>query len=300
MVRRGWRMAYAAGAAALGVGLTACSASQPATSSHAATPTTSQSSHLPPARLLAASVARTESAGSADMSLSMSVSGTPTVGASAGSVPVSLNVDATGAFDFDTKVGELSISLPAPVGTMEMRLVDGTLYLKLPSSLAATVGAPWVSVPESSYESQGGLGSFTSPDPSQFLSGLDQVSDGVTEVGPGTVGGVAAVEYRADIDVSKASQSEGASSAQGQALQQALSQLGLTSVPVDVWVDSAGRLVQLAESLTIFGMHLQLTVDLSHYGVPVVVSPPPADQTTGGSGLLQNGELGKLFGSFTT
>ena len=153
-------------------------------------------------------------------------------------------------------------------GTLEFRVVDQTVYLDVPAVSSATGGKPWVKVDLSAYENAIGsgtgdpLGGATSGDPAQLLQLLKKVGAQVTEVGPATIGGVPTTEYQATIDLSKAI-GQGTSSGSGAVLQpaQGLAQaLGLGNVPVSVWVDNEGRARQMAMNLSLFGVHLDMSL----------------------------------------
>ncbi len=68
--------------------------------------------------------------------------------------------------------------------------------------------------------------------------------------------------------------------------------LGCVPVTVDFWVDSSGLLRQMNYEMNIRQQSLgpesrlpttiSMTLDLSHYGVPVKVTPPPASQVAPG------------------
>jgi hypothetical protein len=299
--------------AAAALGLSACT-------SAGGTPT--GAAHPPagsPHDVLVASVTRTGTT-SAHMTLSITISGTPSLGLGTGSsssTAHALNgtLSAAGDFDFATKSGEMTMTVPPIAGsqgaTLEIRVVDQTIYLKVPELSSATGGKPWVKLDLSSYESALGssgssnpLGGATSGDPTQLLQVLNQVGAHVTEVGPATIDGVPTTEYQATLDLSKAMGAGGSSSSSSSALGSQLSQglaqaLGLGNIPVSVWVDNDGRARRMTMNMSIFGIHLDMAMDLSKFGEAVTVTPPPADQVADGSSLLQGGQLNSILKSVT-
>jgi hypothetical protein len=216
-----------------------------------------------------------------------------------------------GAMQWQPLLGELSISVPighsSPV-TLGYRLVGGNMYIQVPQALAGqTGGKTWI---EGSLSSLVGSGAETSFDPSAAMGLLASQSDSVTKVGTGTVNGVAATEYTAQLDLNKTASS---SFLQGGALRQLLPALkqmaGSSTFPVEVWVDNEGRLVKYQMSLTLehpptassastadsavsaaFPIHETIIETMSDYGVAVHVSAPPASQT-------MPVDLGGLLGS---
>jgi hypothetical protein len=138
-------------------------------------------------------------------------------------------------------------------------------------------------------------------DVTALLDWLRGVSGDVTNVGTDTIHGITATHYRAAVDLTKAAAD--APAAVRARVEQAAQAVGQT-VPVDVWVDGQGRLVQLTTSVDptkiqapaaagsgaigsgLAGSGLAgsgpvaVTVDLWNFGMPVVVTAPPADQVS--------------------
>ncbi|HUO48885.1 MAG TPA: hypothetical protein VMU09_08640 [Acidimicrobiales bacterium] len=288
------------------LGLAACTSSAPgAAAAHPPAGT--------PHDVVLASVAKTGTT-SAHMTIAVTVSGTPSLGlgSSSSSAPsLHESIDASGDFNFVSKSGQMTMTLPSIAGggtsTMEFRVVGQTAYLHLPAASSLVGDKPWIKVDLSSYEAAVGsdstdpLGGATSGDPTQFLQLLDKLGAQVTEVGAADVGGVPTTEYRGTIDLSKVlGQGAGASGGAGAAssLTQGLAQaFGLGAIPVSVWVDNEGRARQVTMNMALFGIHLDMTLGLSDFGEAVTVTPPPADQVADGSSLLQGGQLKDILKS---
>jgi hypothetical protein len=57
---------------------------------------------------------------------------------------------------------------------------------------------------------------------------------------------------------------------------------GITAIPVELYVDSAGRPVQITENLTVAGKKTTTSATISRYNQPVTISAPPASQVSTG------------------
>jgi hypothetical protein len=81
--------------------------------------------------------------------------------------------------------------------------------------------------------------------------------------------------------------------AQRTRVREAMKQIGMSTIPVDVWVDGQGLLRQESLSLTL-GQGLEnatmkMTFDLHDFGEPVKVEVPPADQVFDALSALKGG-----------
>lgn len=252
-----------------------------------------------PRQVLLDSVSTTESTGSAAITVTVSIVGTPKIGGASGSgQPLDLSITGRGAYSFAQKTGQFSLTVPASgrssATTIEFREIGDDLYLSAPSLAAIDGGKPWVHVSLSQYEqsqgqSTGPAGALSSGDPTQVLQLLHQLGGSVTQVGSAEVGGTPTTEYQGQINLTSAMTGSTIVSRQ---LAQAL---GLENIPVDVWVDSSGRARQVETSFTILGLTVKAQEQLGSFGSAVSVTAPPADQVADGSGLLHNGRLGNIF-----
>lgn len=57
-----------------------------------------------------------------------------------------------------------------------------------------------------------------------------------------------------------------------------LKQTGLTTLPLQLWVDHEGRTRKFEESLAVMGQHVRVTYQLTKIDQPVQITPPPASQ----------------------
>jgi hypothetical protein len=202
----------------------------------------------------------------------------------------------------DTTNGHMQMTmdftgLPAQLtqngSTAEVVLADKVMYLKLPFlSGMLPGGKQWMKVDLAAAARRAGttLGSFGQLDPQQWLQQLLASSD-TQKLGTDTVQGEQMTHYRTTIDPSKLTANVPA--AQRTRVREAMKQIGMSTIPVDVWVDGQGLLRQESLSLTL-GQGLEnatmkMTFDLHDFGEPVKVEVPPADQVFDALSALKGG-----------
>jgi hypothetical protein len=83
--------------------------------------------------------------------------------------------------------------------------------------------------------------------------------------------------YRADVDLNKAAERVPDKKA-ADTVKQMFKSSGLSSFPVDVWIDRAGRVRRESFSFSAPAMVMEMTIEFTRFGVPVDTTPPPADQ----------------------
>lgn len=284
-----------------------------------ATGTGSGSRPATPRAVVLDSVQRTEAVDTAAVSLRISVAGTPSVAglvpaaSGAGAAPVSFTITGQGAFDFRAHTGQMTVTFPtgqgSTGGTMQIRIIGHDLYFSAPQLPGLDGGKPWVHVDAGSYlqkqgQSAGPLSGFSDGDPTQVLGMLEQMSGAVTEVGTANVDGVPTTEYQGTIDLTGrsgaaggGSGTSGGSTGSTVVSPQIAQALGLTDIPVDVWVDGDGRARRVQTSFAFFGITVSAQEGLGSFGDPVSVSAPPAGDVADGSSLLDSGQLDNLFGN---
>jgi hypothetical protein len=126
----------------------------------------------------------------------------------------------------------------------------------------------------------GQLSQSDSADPSKIFETLRKSGNPV-EVGPETVGGVATTHYAARVDVRRLAAAETDSTTRANLLK-AISVTGVSSYPVEVWIDEAGYLRRMRTTLAepIPGMTGMATVavseELTDFGAAPAVALPPA------------------------
>jgi hypothetical protein len=129
------------------------------------------------------------------------------------------------------------------------------------------------------------MNSGQTSDPTQTLTYLQATSSSIENLGSEQVGGVSTTHYHAVVEWDKAEQlmvarAPAAEKAAVRSTYEALkAQTGITSYPVDAWVDGNGLVRQMHMSIpvpTTGSESIDMTIRMSDFGAPVHVSAPPA------------------------
>jgi len=190
---------------------------------------------------------------------------------------------------------QMTMTLPG-VGDMQMVLIGKTIYMKIPSSLAGLAGGsptstkPWMKIDlngssalAKSLGSTGNLASQT--DPSQLINQIAKAGT-ITSVKSETLDGVATMHYAITVNVQKMLTIT--DTTMDPAEKQAMSTLGVTSVPFDIWMNSDNLPVKVTMKIAVPGVttgggasEVDMTVTYSNWGESVNIQAPPADQVGG-------------------
>lgn len=168
----------------------------------------------------------------------------------------------------------LNFTVPGQSSALEMRLVDRTIYVKLP---AGTGGGGWLKVPVDA----------NNPQTAEFAKLIDQVDvskqfDQFRTAGelkgqaPDTVDGVQTTRYDVSVDVAKAMAAAPNEEARKQL--EPLSQAGVKTLDMQIWADTENLPRQIKSSFSAQGENATATIKLSDWGAPVTVEAPPANQ----------------------
>ena len=243
---------------------------------------------------------------------------TNTVAAKTARTAVDLHIDAPRAGTYITAQGEVDLTdtgfalavQEAGINLKELLRGD-QLYLEVPASArAANRGKAWA---EFALRAVPGTGAGAGPvlagpvltgsvlmaiDPAPVLGLLRLAPSGASRLGPRSLDGVSATEYRLDY-----STSELASAPHGDVLRAGLVSLLAeiahprpADIPVYVWLDSRGRLVELEMSVVLgtepgspspaqaalanqLPTTLSVDIYLGHFGERVALAPPAAVRT---------------------
>jgi hypothetical protein len=219
-----------------------------------------------------------------------------------------VTVNANGTFSAATHQGEMSMQMGLPAaaaaqaGTgslpMQVVLVPGTIYMKLPAQLASKIpgGKPWWKINLSQAAKLAGIPGLSSllsgtsnlSDPGQYLDFLRATANGsVKNLGSATVNGIDTTHYRARLDFAKLPSAVPASErAAAEQLVAALQKRGVAprGLPVDAWIDSKNliRRVQLAYAQPLptgQSANVVIKVDYLDYGPQPAPTVPPPSQT---------------------
>jgi hypothetical protein len=248
---------------------------------------------------VAAAATKTENAGGAKMTMSVAIT-SPQLGKT-------LTITADGVFDTDqadmtmdlsSLLGGSGLTLPVGSGQVEMRYLqesgDPVMYVNAPFLAAILPGAKsWIKLDlEQAGKSLGvdfsQLANESNQNPTQTLDML-RAAGTVEKVASETVNGVATTRYTATIDIQKATARLGTA---GAALVKQLAALGVTSIPVDVWIGDDDGLVHrltMDEQFTKDGQTVgtSVTMNILSYGVGLTVVAPPADQVFDATSLAK-------------
>lgn len=180
---------------------------------------------------------------------------------------------------------------------------DGsTTYVRLPA-LASVLppGKSWVKAKEGEVVRARGfrlaeLEQLTQPDPKELLAvleALERLAGELEVVGEETLRGVSTTHYRATVDskdVARAASEESGKDL-GPLTDQIVGQSGISEVPIDVWIDSAGLVRKLL--LDVQGTQpggsapsrATVSFELWDLGEPVEIELPPASEVIESSAL---------------
>ncbi len=219
------------------------------------------------ARLLAA-VRNTNAAKTARFAVDMSMTG---LGRAAGAPTGSIAVTGSGVMDLTQRRFSMQVASNDPSQkSMEIRVVGNTVYLKS--------DAGWTSQPV------GAASAFT-PVPTSYLDYLKGLGGTIRVEGRETVRGAATTRYRATIDFSRTAASL-RSPTKGAVVKGLLDLIGLTKIPVTVWLDDLGRMRKMTMTMDLsslgkgmnapadFAPKMVLTLEMYDFGAPVSVEVP--------------------------
>ncbi|MBV9285755.1 MAG: hypothetical protein JO176_14130 [Acidimicrobiia bacterium] len=210
--------------------------------------------------------------------------------------PGSQPIKITGEADFKAHRGHMLIDLSQlglPGPPLDAVYDNATVYEKFPPALAAALpqGKSWVKVDLATAGRSVGSDFSTltqngASDPTQSLDYLRGASDSVSRVGTEDIRGTPTTHYRVVVDLDKAAD---ASPTARNAIKSTSKLLGSARQPMEVWVDTQGRVRQLkytvdlsksktASSVPSVPGTVTFTLNLFDFGVPVQAVVPPADQ----------------------
>lgn len=180
---------------------------------------------------------------------------------------------ATGEFTFahgNTQASHLNVAIGSQ--HVEVITVGSTSYAKLPAA-----GKPWTRVSTDSSNALVRNLATTLPlvDAVGSLSQLAAIIAGASDVqdkGATTLDGTPAHRYTLTVSPSAAGSGQ---------LHDLLSRLGNKPVPVQLWLDAAGRPLRVQLALDLAGQTFPLVVTIDKYNAPVTIKAPPADQVSG-------------------
>ncbi len=162
------------------------------------------------------------------------------------------------------------------VGALRIIQVGGKTYVQLPVKLR-TSSQPYSLVTTSSSDPTvrslaQSLQSSSSTTAVDSAGVFARAARSVADRGQASVNGVRTTHYYVVVDVAKL---PGTYAGRG-----ALLQAGLKTLPIDLYVDSEGRPVQVTERLTVGTLSVATDLGVTKYNQPVTISAPPASQVS--------------------
>jgi hypothetical protein len=252
--------------------------------------------------VVARSASATSSAGSARVSMTVRIS------SASGPLAAGRTLQSEGAVDFGAR--QATFRVTTETGSIDA-VMDGTVvYEHIPQLAPAVGGKTWLKIDLKTAGQVVGVPGLSSvlqsqpSDPTQTLGYLRGASSQITRVGHEAVRGVATTHYRATVDLNKAAASLGPDPRA--ALRQLIDRLGLKpTFPVDVWIDAQDRVRRMhlvqefspaapagSAPATSLPSSVELTMELFDFGTAVSVQPPPPDQVTDISDLINRSRAG--------
>lgn len=226
------------------------------------------------------------------------------------------DISMTGSGSFQTDhVGSMTMNMDLPataadgVSNLQMTLVldHDQMYMQIPASLASQLpgGKQWLEIDLAQLGNVPGASALSSmmnsssqmTDPSQYFDYLRAAAAGSLQVlGTATVDGFQTTHYHADVDLSKLP--DAVPAAQRAAIDHAIalirkSSTAVTTIPIDVWIDSRNliRRIAFTETLAVQGQALRLDMreDIPEYGAQPAPAIPPAGEVMNLSSLISSG-----------
>jgi len=217
-----------------------------------------------------------------------------------------LTLSGSGAFSFAAREGSLAFTISglpssaqAAIGASSLQLnalfKSGSVYIGSPVFAAKLPGgARWLKVNVSEVAQKLGIDpsslSSGGANPAQYLQELRAAGGTVRVVGHDTVRGTPTTHYAASIDVLKAAEAQGLgrSAASRALLRSLVAKLGLTHIPVDVWVDAQGLVRKELVHVSAHGATASIQIEFFDFGaVPPVTAPAASEVFEVSSKTLQ-------------
>lgn len=170
------------------------------------------------------------------------------------------------AMDLTEEIGSL--------GKLRIIIVDRSTYAQLPPALNQS-GKPWVLITKDSSNPvvrtmAASLESVQNSASLEQFTTFTTAAKRVTLVGNESLDGTPVTHYSIEMDVSKLPNNTPG--------QQTLLTGGVTTVPIEIYLDSEGRPAKVASNFTAQGQPVSTVITLSRFNEPVSISAPPADQ----------------------
>ena len=197
----------------------------------------------------------------------------------------SIELSGTGAFDGTEKRGNMTMTTSVAGQDIDMDVVYAfpDMYMRFPAGLLPGLpsGKPWVKIDLEQLSERAGFGSVElmqsqqQADPSQGLKYMEGLTD-IQAVGAEDIRGVPTTHYKGVVDLNALGEKNPELKP---SLEKLMEQGGLTSIPMEAWIDDDGFVRQIKETFDASGASTSMTIQLYDFGTNVDVSPPPANET---------------------
>lgn len=192
----------------------------------------------------------------------------------------SLTANGDGVIDFAS--GNSMTTMTSQGQKVQQRVISGVLYQQVPTEQRAQTSGnkPWIKIDLKKIAEQSGQSASALTDPAQSAGYLKAVSDkDVTKAGTEKIGGADTTRYKVNVDVAKLAAQEGTDPAKLE------KQLGKT-LPVNVWLDSAGRIRREQIDMKVNSAEggaaakVSTVIEFSDFGANADVQAPAAEDTS--------------------
>jgi hypothetical protein len=196
----------------------------------------------------------------------------------------SVEMSGTGEFDAKQKQGSMSMTMSVAGQDLDIQAVYAlpVVYMRFPEGLlpGLPAGKPWVKIDLQKLGQQAGfdfqqLMQTQQADPSQGLQYLKDLSD-VKNVGNEDLGGVSTTHYKGVVDLASLAEKHPELKS---SIDQLVQQTGISSIPMEVWIDEDNFVRQMKEGFSTSGATTTMTMQLHDFGTKVDVSPPSPSET---------------------
>lgn len=234
-----------------------------------------------PAQSVLLSLQQSSDARTAKMEFKANISGIPAIG--------SQQVTGNGSVDF---AGQKMAAHLEVLGLTIDGIVDGNTAYAKSSLFGENTWYKSDATAPSAHGLNGMTGIWTSLiDPAQLFDAVRQSSGSMTEAGHEMIRGADTIHYKGAIDLKERAR---AVNAPAEVLD-AIDSSGISTLPIDVWVDARGYVARVQTSLAVSGstgpaagLSGDVTAEFFDYGKPVTISPPPAGQVKDASEALNS------------
>jgi type II secretory pathway pseudopilin PulG len=200
-----------------------------------------------------------------------------------------------GAIDMRNTRMRMTMNFPVPgAGNFDIEeLLDGTtIYMRMPAAVTQRLpgGKAWMKLDLKELGKASGIDfdkamQANQQNPGDMLEALKGVSDSKV-VGHESIRGANTTHYHADVDLKKAVEQVATDKEGAERFRQMADSIGVSSVPVDVWIDGTGRVARQTTKFSSTQFSMDFTIDYTRFGVPVDVTPPPDDQVMDAGAFL--------------